>query len=181
MQCTDVFFLKADICQLGMDQRKVNMLAREYAHKIKAEHSPVIVSHPMLMGLKKGMQKMSKSDPDSAIFMEDSASEVARKIKHAFCPEKVLEDNPVINYTEHIIFPSLKGQPFLIKRDQKWGGDVTYANFEELKTAFQAGDLAPADLKSAVTERVNELLEPVRTHFETDPYAKKLLATIKRW
>ena len=30
MQCTDIFFLKADICQLGLDQRKVNMLAREY-------------------------------------------------------------------------------------------------------------------------------------------------------
>ena len=29
MQCTDVFFLKADICQLGVDQRKVNMLARK--------------------------------------------------------------------------------------------------------------------------------------------------------
>ena len=28
MQCADVFYLKADICQLGMDQRKVNMLAR---------------------------------------------------------------------------------------------------------------------------------------------------------
>ena len=30
MQAADVFYLKADICQLGMDQRKVNMLAREY-------------------------------------------------------------------------------------------------------------------------------------------------------
>ena len=28
MQASDIFFLKADICQLGMDQRKVNMLAR---------------------------------------------------------------------------------------------------------------------------------------------------------
>ena len=28
MQCADVFFLNADICQLGVDQRKVNMLAR---------------------------------------------------------------------------------------------------------------------------------------------------------
>ena len=26
MQCADVFFLKADVCQLGVDQRKVNML-----------------------------------------------------------------------------------------------------------------------------------------------------------
>lgn len=24
MQCADIFFLKADICQLGMDQRKVH-------------------------------------------------------------------------------------------------------------------------------------------------------------
>lgn len=36
MQCSDIFFLKADICQLGMDQRKVNMLAREYAAKTSA-------------------------------------------------------------------------------------------------------------------------------------------------
>jgi len=36
MQCADIFFLKADICQLGMDQRKINMLARDYVdHKKK--------------------------------------------------------------------------------------------------------------------------------------------------
>ncbi len=36
-----------------------------------------------------GQDKMSKSDPDSAIFMEDSVEDVNRKIKKAFCPEKV--------------------------------------------------------------------------------------------
>lgn len=30
MQCADIFHLKTDICQLGLDQKKVNMLAREY-------------------------------------------------------------------------------------------------------------------------------------------------------
>lgn len=35
MQCADIFFLKADICQLGMDQRKVNVLAREYCDDVK--------------------------------------------------------------------------------------------------------------------------------------------------
>ena len=29
---------------------------------------------------------MSKSDPDSAIFMEDTSEDVARKIKNAYCP-----------------------------------------------------------------------------------------------
>ena len=176
MQCADVFFLKADICQLGMDQRKVNMLAREYAHTIKAEHPPVIVSHTMLMGLKEGQQKMSKSDPESAIFMEDSKEDVTRKIRKAFCPPNVIADNPVINYTQYIIFPSLEGAPFNISRKAEYGGDVQFENFEKLRGAYVAGELAPGDLKNAVTDRLNDLLEPVRSHFERDPYARKLLA-----
>ena len=35
MQCADIFQLKVNICQLGMDQRKVNMLARDYCSKKK--------------------------------------------------------------------------------------------------------------------------------------------------
>jgi tryptophanyl-tRNA synthetase len=42
---------------------------------------PVIISHHMLMGLKEGQEKMSKSDPDSAIFMEDAAEDVKRKVR----------------------------------------------------------------------------------------------------
>ena len=38
---------QADICQLGMDQRKVNMLAREYCDvaEPKIKFKPVILSH----------------------------------------------------------------------------------------------------------------------------------------
>ena len=71
-KCTDIFFLRADICQLGVDQRKVNMLAREYCDAAGIKLKPVILSHHMLYGLKEGQAKMSKSDPDSAIFMEDT-------------------------------------------------------------------------------------------------------------
>ena len=87
MQCADVFFLRAHICQLGVDQRKVNMLAREYADASK-RRKPVVLSHHMLYGLKRGQEKMSKSDPDSAIFMEDSAADVERKIRAAYCPSR---------------------------------------------------------------------------------------------
>lgn len=40
-----LFFQQADICQLGMDQRKVNMLAREYCDDIKRKNKPIILSH----------------------------------------------------------------------------------------------------------------------------------------
>ena len=71
MQCTDIFFLDVDVCQLGIDQRKVNMLAIEMADP--TADKPIIVSHGMISGLVEGQEKMSKSNPDSAIFMEDSA------------------------------------------------------------------------------------------------------------
>ncbi|CAL5342164.1 unnamed protein product [Camellia sinensis] len=61
----------ADICQLGMDQQKVNVLAREYCDDIKRKNKPIILSHHMLPGLQQRQEKMSKSDPSSSIFMED--------------------------------------------------------------------------------------------------------------
>ena len=95
MQCADIFFLKADICQLGVDQRKVNMLAREYCDDIKRKNKPVILSHHMLMGLKQGQEKMSKSDPESAIFMEDSEADVNVKLKKSYCPPGEVAGEPV--------------------------------------------------------------------------------------
>nr|KJB43596.1 hypothetical protein B456_007G209000 [Gossypium raimondii] len=62
---------QVDIFQLSMDQRKVNVLAREYCDDIKRKNKPIILSHHMLPGLQQGQEKMSKSDPPSSIFMED--------------------------------------------------------------------------------------------------------------
>lgn len=48
---------------------------------------------------------MSKSDPNSAIFMEDSAADVERKISNSFCPERTIDGNPCIKYITLIILP----------------------------------------------------------------------------
>ena len=86
-----------------MDQRKVNVFAIEYAEK-KGLQKPVVVSHHMLAGLKEGQEKMSKTDPDSAIFMEDSEEDVNRKVNKAFCPPGNVIENPVFDYIKHILF-----------------------------------------------------------------------------
>eukprot|EP00438_Fugacium_kawagutii_P000112 Skav218726 [mRNA] locus=scaffold1346:788588:791638:+ [translate_table: standard] len=44
----DIFLLRADICQLGLDQRKVNMQAREYCGSVGIKHKPIILSHHMM-------------------------------------------------------------------------------------------------------------------------------------
>ena len=130
MQCTDIFFLKANITSLGMDQRKVNMLAREYSDDVKITHKPIIVSHHMLKSLVKGVEKMSKSIPDSAIFMEDPAKEVERKIKKAYCPEKDVDDNPIFDYIKYLIIPRFG--KLELKRPEKFGGDKVYNTYEEI-------------------------------------------------
>ena len=104
MQCTDIFFLGADITSLGMDQRKVNMLAREYCDEVHIKNKPIIVSHHMLKGLLKDAPKMSKSMPETAIFVEDTKEDVDRKIKKGYCPEKDIENNPIFDYIKYILF-----------------------------------------------------------------------------
>ena len=176
MQCTDIFFLKANITSLGMDQRKVNMLAREYSDDINLKHKPIIVSHHMLKSLD-GNDKMCKTKPDSAIFMEDSAEEVNRKINEAFCPEKQVENNPIFDYIKCLIFPRFG--KFELKRAEKYGGDKTYNTYEEMCEDYLKGDLFPGDVKPNVARLINDMIDPVRRHFENDPEAKKILKLVK--
>jgi len=188
MQCADIFHLEADITQLGMDQRKVNVLAREVAPKLGFK-KPVVVSHHMLMGLGEPpkteltgadaaiAKKMSKSSPDSAIFMTDTTEEINRKIKKAYCPEKITEDNPVMEYCKYIIsekFPIME-----IKRPEKFGGNLEIHGYDELVKIYTAGELHPMDLKQAVAHYIDEMLKPVREHFEKNTKARELFEKVQ--
>lgn len=181
MQVADIFFLKADICQLGLDQKKVNMLAREYCDqaKPKIKNKPIIVSHRMMPGLKAGQEKMSKSDPSSAIYMEDSEQDVNTKIKGAFCPEVTVEGNPVLEYLKYIVFPSI--DELVIKRSEANGGDLVYTTYDALEKDFAAGSLHPGDVKPATARAINTILQPVRDHFKKDAHAKQILARVKQY
>eukprot|EP00483_Globobulimina_turgida_P000356 UN00356 len=163
MQCADIFFLKADICQLGMDQLKVNMLAREYAKK-KELRPPVVISHHMLMGLKQGQHKMSKSMTDSAVFMEDSADDIRRKIKKAYAPPGVVENNPILDYVKHLVFG--KVAVFGVQRRNE--ENKVYKSYYELEKDYADLKLHPVDLKPALAKALNEMIEPVRQHFKNN-------------
>jgi tyrosyl-tRNA synthetase len=187
MQCADIFQLQADICQLGMDQRKVNMLAREIGPKIGL-YAPVAVHHHMLMGLGQPpageatleraiAMKMSKSNPDSAIFMNDSEAEITRKINKAYCPEGIMQDNPIMEYCKYILFETSK--ELVIERPEKWGGNSTFGSYDELADSFAKKQIHPMDLKQAVSKRIIELLLPVKEHFIKDKRAKELYEKVK--
>ena len=188
MQAADIFQLEADICQLGMDQRKVNILARELAPKLGFK-PPVAVHHHMLMGLLQPQVsedtieraialKMSKSNPDSSIFMDDSSEEIKRKISKGWCPEKQAAENPILEYCKFIIFERFKEVE--IKRPAKFGGSVSFTSYSDLERGYAAGKVHPLDLKVAVAEYLDKLIAPVRKHFERGKPAK-LLESVKNF
>lgn len=178
MQCADIFFLGVDGCQLGTDQRKVNVLALEYADKASLP-KPVIMSHHMLPGLKMGQEKMSKSDPASAIFMEDSPEEVEQKIGGAFCPPATVERNPCMAYMQLIVFPAAKSaiQVLLNNNLSRYYGAADFCRFSE---DYVAGIVSPQELKRVLALEINKLLEPVRQHFRQDDHARRLLEEVAK-
>lgn len=183
MQTTDIFMLNnkegVDICQLGIDQRKVNMLAREIA-EILGRKKPVAVHHHLLSGLQSVEKmgkfdenekinqeislKMSKSKPETAIFIHDSYEDIKRKILNAFCPPRQIELNPVLEICRYIIFR--KFDRMVIKREEKYGGNLEVLSYEELEKNYLEGKIHPLDLKNSVAEYLNEILEPIRNYFE---------------
>ncbi len=189
MQVTDIFHMDIDICQLGMDQRRAHILAREVADKLKWK-KPVAIHHHILLGLQ-GLQKketeeetmmaskMSKSDPKSAIYMHESFDELRSKINTAYCPPKIEEGNPLLEYCKYILFKNFK--EIKIERPAKFGGNVVFGNYEELRKSFIEGQLHPADLKTSVAIYLEKLIKPVREHFEKNKRARELYELVKSY
>ncbi len=182
MQAYDPFYLGADILQLGMDQRKATILTKEVAPKIDGSNR-VAVHHHLLLGLQGGVKmnpveaKMSKSVPKSAIYIHDTKAEIKDKINSAYCPEKTILSNPILEIWKYIIFRKYTG--WTIDRPAKFGGKLEIQSYEELEQMFAEGKLHPMDLKGATADALEKLLEPVRKHFEKDKKAKKLYDTVR--
>jgi len=192
MQVADIFWLDVDICQLGVDQRRANILAREIADKLKWR-KPVAVHHHMLVGLQGKKEpegydengavdaeissKMSKSKPETSIFVHDSAEQIMRKMNTAYCPPKLLEGNAPIEYCRYIVFR--KQRSLKIDRPEKYGGNVEFFSAAELEKAYTEGALHPADLKKGVGEALEGIIAPIREHFVKDPHARKLYETVR--
>jgi tyrosyl-tRNA synthetase len=183
MQAADIFEMDIDVACSGIDQRKAHMLARDAAEKLKW-NKPACIHTPLLIGLQ-GPQteekmfdenaelnveissKMSKSIPQSSILVHDSPEDIASKIKNAYCPPKVVKNNPVLELARLIIYPEM--DLLEIPRPAKYGGPETFESFEILANVYSEGKIHPLDLKNGVTASLNEILKPVREYFSRHP------------
>jgi tyrosyl-tRNA synthetase len=156
MQAVDIADLHIDLAVGGIDQRKIHMLAREELPRLGLP-APVCMHTPLIPGL--NGEKMSSSKGNN-IAVDEPAGEVERKIMAAYCPAKVVENNPILAIFKYHIFPRVG--PITVKRPAKFGGDMTYERYEDLEGSFVSGSMHPQDLKRACAEYMVEILAPVR-------------------
>lgn len=194
MQVADIFALGVNLSHGGMDQRKAHVIAIEIGEKI-AGYAPVAVHHHLLLGLhidelireklikakKEGNRelfeesvidiKMSKSKPETALFIHDTEEEIKRKIEKAFCPPREIELNPIIEIVRYIIFGTKRN--FEV-HNLKTGEVKIYESYETLEKDYILGKIHPADLKHSVIIELLNFLQPVRKYFLDGPGKKYL-------
>ncbi|CAH1104486.1 unnamed protein product [Psylliodes chrysocephalus] len=173
LQALDEEYLKVDAQFGGIDQRKIFTFAEKYLPQLGYQKRAHLMN-PMVPGLTG--TKMSSSEEDSKIDLLDSPSNVKKKLKKAFCEPGNIENNGILSFTKHVIFPLLRpDEKFVVPRKQEYGGDLNFSLYEDLEQAFAKEEVHPGDLKAAVEVYINRLLEPIRKAFDT-PELKKLTA-----
>jgi tyrosyl-tRNA synthetase len=110
---------------------------------------------------------MSKSKPENNILIHDEPEVIAKKIQRAFCPPKVVEGNPILEYYRILVFENR--EQLTLKRDPKYGGDVEVSSYDQLENEYASGKIHPQDLKTNMSRILSEKLEPVREYFKKNP------------
>lgn len=200
LQALDEQYLDVDFQFGGIDQRKIFTFAEQYLPKLgyaKRSH----LMNAMVPGM--NGTKMSSSDVDSKIDFLDSPADIKRKIKGAYCMPGEIENNGVIAFVGSVLMPIARvradsvamgvtpdphwvrplvpsdapaGTLFTIPRPEKYGGALHYSTYDQLVSDYKEQKVHPQDLKSAVTEALITLLEPVYHMFETDESFRKIKA-----
>mgnify|MGYP001558382948 CR=1 FL=1 len=163
MQAVDMKFLEVDVGEGGLEQRKVQMLARDLLPGINYK-APICIHTPLITSLKGPGSKMSKSIPGSGISVIDTEEEIKQAVKNAYCPEKIIEENPILQITRLIIFPHLN--QLKVERPAKFGGSIMFKKYEDVEDVYREGKLHPMDLKNAVATALEAIIKPIRAYFK---------------
>jgi tyrosyl-tRNA synthetase len=176
MQTADIWALDVDLPHAGMDQRRVHVFAKDMFKYMNLKDI-VPLHHHLMPSLIEPPQfdaetpkeeqvaamKMSKSKQGSFISILATETEINDTLNKAWCPEGVVENNPVLLLNKYVVLP-MDGA-IKLERKKEHGGDVEYTSYEELAKDYQHKKLHPLDLKVATARSMNKIMEPIRKKF----------------
>lgn len=184
MQVADIFHLGVDICVMGMDQRRANILAREVGQRLGI-WKPIAIHYPVISNLRgKGRMSASLSTGQETLFIHDDPSTIKMKVEKAFCPEKIIETkkiiNPVAQIMMHIIIPDyiLRGEEPIPRVKLENGEVIELHSSEQFEELYLNGRIRPKNLKNSVIEYLSSRLEPSREYFESNEEAHELYISL---
>lgn len=171
MQMLDEEYLKVDVQYGGLDQRKIFMFARENHPKIGYKPR-VEVMTPIIPGLVG--KKMSASDEKTKIDLLDDEKTVRDKINGAECVAGN-PDNGLFAFLKYVIMVIKEdnNEKFVVKRPEKYGGNLEFSNYKEIESSFRKKELHPLDLKNSLAEELNKMLGVIRKDKNIHKLAKE--------
>lgn len=184
LQALDEQYLDTDAFFGGIDQRRIATFASDMLPTLGYKKR-IRLLNPMLIAINAKPKsiddtddniadtKMSSSDINSKIDLLDSKNTIKKKINRAYCLEKDLTFNPLMDLVKLVIYPMLNNSgidAFVINRQEKFGGPLSYASYALLEADFVTGVVHPLDLKSGIIECIDAFLEPIRQEFDSVEY-----------
>ena len=161
LQALDEEYLQVDAQLGGLDQRKIFMFAREFLPKIGYEKRVHLMS-PLIPGLGES-GKMSSSEPNSKIDFDDTDKDIKKKINKAYSVDGVIENNGLLSLLKYVIFRiKPENEKFVINRQEEYGGQISFENYQQVEDAFVKKELASIDLKQGVSEELIKIISPLR-------------------
>jgi len=121
------------------------------------------------------LEKMSKSDSNSGIFIHNTDDEIKKKINKAWCEEEIILNNPLLEIAKTVIFHEYNEMN--VERPEKFGGNVAYTDYNQLETDFAEKKLHPGDLKQTVSNYLVKIVSPIRDKLNL---SEELRETIKK-
>ncbi len=184
MQVADIFSLEVNVAHGGIDQRKAHVIAIDLGDKFG--YKPIALHHNLVLGIglteedamriKEAREsgdkdrfvdtvlniKMSKSLPETAIFLHDSKEDIKRKVRRAYCPPNDIIVNPIFSMLENVVYPYITRMNMSFKIvNLKTGRESEYFSLDEVEKDYLSGEIHPLDLKNAVSEYIWMMVKPV--------------------
>jgi len=170
LMASDILLYDAEFVPVGEDQLQHLELTRELARKfnkkfgkIFTEPKPLLTKIPRLMSLTDPEKKMSKSEPNGCLFLDDSEKEIREKIKKA-----------VTDSGKEIIF-DLKNKPAISNLMLIYEG-FSKLTIKEIEEKFKGKTYV--EFKTALAELLIKNLEDFQDR-KSKILKPKILAVIK--
>ena len=170
LMASDILLYDAEFVPVGEDQLQHLELTRELARKfnkkfgkIFTEPKPLLTKIPRLMSLTDPEKKMSKSEPNGCLFLDDSEKEIREKIKKA-----------VTDSGKEIIF-DLKNKPAISNLMLIYEG-FSKLTIKEIEEKFKGKTYV--EFKTALAESLIKNLEDFQDR-KSKILKPKILAVIK--